>query len=131
MGADPWKVFRRIGGFEVFEEIIHARMRCLQVVCIRYVNARGAGGIEFWLLQIHRKDFGMIWWLEVLKELWMQECDALVQFPSRVCMLVALEELNFDLCKSLKNIGDALVEFPSGVSTLVVMEDLNLMDANS
>ena len=62
------------------------------------------------------------------------------EFPSEVRTLVALEELNFPRCKSLKNIPEglggltclkklymseceALEEFQSGVCTLIELEE--------
>jgi len=44
----------------------------------------------------------------VLNKLYMQECDALEEFPSGVATPRALEELVFRGCKSLKEILEGL-----------------------
>ena len=72
----------------------------------------------------------------------MGECEALEEFLSGVCMLVALEELNFGGCKSLMKFpeglrgladltklymykNEALEDVQSGVCTLMALEEFS------
>ena len=84
--------------------------------------------------------------LRSLKKLYTQECDALEEFLSGVCTFVALKELNFGGCRSLKRIPnglgglmcfkdmwecDALEEFPSRLYMLVALEELGFHGCKS
>ena len=85
----------RIRGFDMFEETLHVGMRGLGRISIRSVHARGIGGIEFSWLQILEEDPGRTRGFDMFEETLHVECEALEEFPSGVCTLVALEELIF------------------------------------
>jgi hypothetical protein len=92
----------RFGGFEVFKTTLHRRMRFIgrisargvEVVVLEELNFGGCKSLK----RIQEGCGG----LRSLKELHMQECDALEGIPYGMDTLVALEELNFSGCKFLK-----------------------------
>jgi Leucine-rich repeat (LRR) protein len=86
--------------------------------------------------------------LTCLKKLYMNDCEALEEFPLGICTLKALEDLQLEGCKSLKTIPEglggltclkklymydceALEEFPSGIRTLKALEDLQFNGCKS
>ena len=96
----------RIKRFDRLKDTL--RLRSLGRSSVWSVHARGVGGIGFWWMQILKDDRGKIRGLAQLKVLYMQQCEALAKFPSGVCTIVALEELGFGGCKTLKKLLERL-----------------------
>jgi Leucine-rich repeat (LRR) protein len=133
----------------LFEDIAHVELRAHGGVSIRSMHSQGFEVIKFHWMQIFEDNPGRVGGgLTCLKILRMWECEALREFPSGVCTLKALEELDFSGCKSLKTIPEglggltylkilrmwdceALELFPSRVCTRKALEELDFSGCKS
>ena len=85
----------RTRGFDTFEETQHAGLRGVGRIYLRSVHARGIGGIGVQRMPILEEDSGRIRGMTHLKELSFRDCDALEEFPSKVCTPLAFGGIEF------------------------------------
>jgi hypothetical protein len=93
---------RRVGGLDLFEEIIHVGLRGPGGVPIWSMHSQGFGGITLLWMQLFEENTRRVGGLTSSKKSCLWDCEALEEFPSRVCTLKVSEELHFYGCKSLQ-----------------------------